>query len=635
MSNTSINPWLAKKISELGLNSISNKVLHILVEVRPDKLEYVVSKLESMGVVVRKELISFGMFIPVEAPSNLIPAIASIEGVVMVHYDMPVWIKQFPSRSFKDPLLGVISVSEVEIPGIPILNVLGPLTAPLSTIRSDVKLIPTSESRKLIEAPEDNMIRIKVAVLDTGGPFPLHPQVIGRKVVQESLVPGEPLPYDGQGHGCLSGKTFVYTSCCGLSTLEEVWSKVPSTPNPISDGEFKPFPVKVYTIGMSGIVEVGGVFRKRVNRKVIVDTTIGSVESTTWHRFLVIIPGNDGYEVVERRADELNVGDALLTSYFIGFYDSVKLGYAIDYFEDVELIPAYVTDVRVVDTDEHFYDLANSDDGTYYANGLIVHNSWCHTSAFLGSSKTMFGTCKGVADAYESYHGKVLSNAGFGSTSSIIKGMERAAAFGAKVISMSLGGEQQGPVDSDPNCKVIKMLSDRGVVVVVAAGNEGSDEWTICSPGVCVDSVTVGSYSITDKAPAYWSSRGPSGKWYKEHRDDWVRDYSRYGDDIVKPDILAPGGGRATKGSKPDELLYSGSHGWFDGFYDLIPNMFEGMHGTSMATPHAAGLIALLIDRGIISSASDVKRVMSSVWGRSKDIAWGYGLIKWSYFSRL
>jgi intein/homing endonuclease len=127
------------------------------------------------------------------------------------------------------------------------------------------------------------------------------------------------------------------------------------------------------------------------------------------------------------------------------------------------------------------------------------------------------------------------------------------------------------------------------------------------------------------------NSRGPQGAWYKDKPDELNKAVEAYGEDALKPDCSAPGGGRAEKGAKPDELIYSGCIGWFDGFYDLLADGFEAMKGTSMATPHVAGLVALLVEGGVVKTAADVKEVLR-LKGHPKTVEDGYGLIKMSMF---
>jgi len=179
---------------------------------------------------------------------------------------------------------------------------------------------------------------------------------------------------------------------------------------------------------------------------------------------------------------------------------------------------------------------------------------------------------------------------------------------------------------------VVEQLAQEGILCIVAAGNEGPDEWTIGSPGASPYVLTVGAYSLTDDDVAYWSSRGPSGEFYKDNKDLFEDDYEKYGENLIKPDIIAPGGGRSKKTAKPDEVLYSGCTGMFDGYYDLLPDFYEGMHGTSMATPVATGLVSILLSAGKINNVEDIKRKMKAI-SKEKDNVKGYGLIKTSYFA--
>ena len=261
---------------------------------------------------------------------------------------------------------------------------------------------------------------------------------------------------------------------------------------------------------------------------------------------------------------------------------------------------------------------------------MISHGVWCHTCAFLGSLSTKFGEVRSVADALSSLHVKVLNSTGFGSDSTVLRGMELAYNWGAKIVSMSLGGPLQGGVDEDPTCKIIQDTGDE-VMWVVAAGNSGPGGWTIASPGAAPKALTVGSYSPRYGDVAVFSSRGPNAEYYREHRGDWDRDYAKYGEDLIKPDVLAPGGGPVRDGQRMD-LIYSGGQGWADGQYD--ETQMDGlcaMRGTSMATPHVAGLLPLLHERLGIRSVGEVKRRMREIAGR-KSYDRGYGLLRYGIF---
>ncbi|MEV0317709.1 S8 family serine peptidase [Streptomyces sp. NPDC050658] len=170
---------------------------------------------------------------------------------------------------------------------------------------------------------------------------------------------------------------------------------------------------------------------------------------------------------------------------------------------------------------------------------------------------------KGVAPGASLSVGKVLGDAGSGSESQIIAGMEWAAKdVGAKVVSMSLGS-QEASDGTDPMAAAVNALSkDTGALFVIAAGNTGAPS-SIGSPGAADSALTVGAVDSADKA-AYFTSQGP-----------------RLGDNALKPDLSAPGVNILAARSQ----LVGG-----EGYY-------TEMSGTSMATPHIAGVAALLAEK--------------------------------------
>jgi len=283
---------------------------------------------------------------------------------------------------------------------------------------------------------------------------------------------------------------------------------------------------------------------------------------------------------------------------------------------------------------------------------MMAHGSWCHNCVCGDSVSSIYGSLVGGAPKVDkSVHVKCLNTfPGTGTTEGILKAIEIAVNSGAKVISMSLGGSAQGPSvgsDADVECKLINDLSVLGYIFVIAAGNSGSGLFTCGSPGAADKAVTVGSVSIMDNfLPAYWSSRLQSD-WYGEHKDEFVRDLASYGDRLIKPDCTSLGGGRASEEATPDEVIWSGASGYFEGFYDGIKDLSEGMHGTSQATPTAAALIACALSDGIVRNGSDVKRYLRETAGGNvildplnkevdmdyigkygKSVATGWGLLK-------
>ncbi|MCX4770331.1 S8 family serine peptidase [Streptomyces sp. NBC_01285] len=192
-------------------------------------------------------------------------------------------------------------------------------------------------------------------------------------------------------------------------------------------------------------------------------------------------------------------------------------------------------------------------------NGHGTHVS----STVGGSGAASDGKEKGVAPGATLAVGKVLSDKGSGTESQIIAGMEWAAKdVQAKIVSMSLGSSQ-GSDGTDPMAQAVNTLSkDTGALFVIAAGNAGSPG-SIGSPGAADSALTIGAVDSADRL-AYFSSQGP-----------------RFGDNALKPDLSAPGVDILAARSQ----LVSGS------------GPYTSMSGTSMATPHVAGVAALLAEK--------------------------------------
>ncbi len=253
----------------------------------------------------------------------------------------------------------------------------------------------------------------------------------------------------------------------------------------------------------------------------------------------------------------------------------------------------------------------------------LGHGQWCATCAFCGSAKTPYGEVRGVALASgrNLLCIKALSNAGFGLQSSILQAMNIAHKFGARVVSMSLGGPLSSIIEEDPECQIIEKLKDE-VIFVVAAGNSGPGGWTIESPGASPYAVTVGAWSTFYNGIAIFSSKGPTSPFYQKDTKLYSSAFSKYKENLLKPDVVAPGGGPVLSTQIPD-MIYSGCTGWINGQYDNdMFDAFEPLRGTSMATPHAAGVIALAIEHGLVNTAQDVKARMKGV--KQSDVGYGF-----------
>ena len=262
---------------------------------------------------------------------------------------------------------------------------------------------------------------------------------------------------------------------------------------------------------------------------------------------------------------------------------------------------------------------------------LMGHGSWV-TSACAGrKTKGIFGVCEGIAPGAEVIHIKVLHGlTGFGTSMDIIRGMDLAEKLDADIVSLSLGSDAcQGGCVNCPECRQVGRLAQKGVLVVVASGNSGPKKWTISCPGCSPGAITVAAWSITDEDVSAFSSRGPQNI---ENRDMGIDPRTR------KPDVAAPGGGRAREPDGQDEVLYSGEVGWMESMYTGIRHGFGAMKGTSQATPMISGLLALWQEyaktrRGTPLTPDEVRDILATYGAEKGDDA-GFGVPKLSWVMR-
>jgi subtilisin len=201
----------------------------------------------------------------------------------------------------------------------------------------------------------------------------------------------------------------------------------------------------------------------------------------------------------------------------------------------------------------------------------------------------------GVAYEAEIYAGKVLSNAGSGTDSQIIAGINWAVANKCAVISMSLGARTQvGQPFSQVFETVALRAAQAGSLIVAAAGNDSRRPVVISPvshPGNCPSIMAVAALDAST-AIASFSNRGinPSGG---------------------QIDVAGPG-----------VDVYSS---W------PMPTRYRRLNGTSMATPHAAGVAALVAEANSSVRGAALGRLLTATSRRlaslpSADV--GAGLVQ-------
>lgn len=218
------------------------------------------------------------------------------------------------------------------------------------------------------------------------------------------------------------------------------------------------------------------------------------------------------------------------------------------------------------------YDFVNNDSDPMDDHG---HGTHC---AGISSGD---GVLKGVAPDSKLYGFKVLDEGGSGYSDWIIAGIERSIDLDGDgiimenendyvdIISLSLGGWGN---PSDSMSQAIDNVVEAGIVAVIAAGNDGPFFESIGSPGTSRKAITIGASNKLDTIASF-SSRGPI---------IWQDSFGEL-KSLMKPDVTAPG-------------VNICSSQWEDAWTEneCIDTEHTAISGTSMATPHVAGAIALI-----------------------------------------
>jgi subtilisin family serine protease len=185
-------------------------------------------------------------------------------------------------------------------------------------------------------------------------------------------------------------------------------------------------------------------------------------------------------------------------------------------------------------------------------------DNYGHGTHVAGTAAANGPGLKGVAPDASLYAFKIYSSEGYSYDSWMIAAIERCfdpdlnpeTDDAVDIANISFGR----PYDPyEPLSEAVANAIQQGLTIIVAAGNDGLFE-SIYTPGVTQEAITVGATDANDKT-GWFSAKGP------------INDFS------LKPDVAAPG-----------VNIYSA---WMN-------NTYARETGTSMATPHVAGAVALI-----------------------------------------
>ena len=214
--------------------------------------------------------------------------------------------------------------------------------------------------------------------------------------------------------------------------------------------------------------------------------------------------------------------------------------------------------------DNYGWNFADQNNNTLDNNG---HGT--HVSGTIAGENNNYGVT-GIAYDAKIMPVKVLDESGSGSYNSISKGIRYAVDNGANVINLSLGG----PSTNQTLESAIDYASSKGVIVVMAAGNDGDSLPDYPARHAYKSGIAVGAVDRNNNMPDFSNRSGTNEIAY----------------------VTAPG----VK------------------VYSSVPNnQYATYSGTSMAAPHVAGVVALMLSANHNLTDAQVRQIVTETAGNS------------------
>jgi subtilisin len=202
-------------------------------------------------------------------------------------------------------------------------------------------------------------------------------------------------------------------------------------------------------------------------------------------------------------------------------------------------------------------------------NTLDNNGHGTHVSGTIAGENNNYGVT-GIAYDAKIMPVKVLNESGSGSYSSISKGIRYAVDNGANVINLSLGGGSSNRTLES----AIDYASSKGVIVVMAAGNDGDSSPDYPARYAYKSGIAVGAVDRNNNMPDFSNRSGT------------------------------------------DEISYVTAPGVK--VYSSVPNnQYATYSGTSMAAPHVAGVVALMLSANPNLTDAQVRQIVTETAGNS------------------